>query len=154
MKVVLQRVLGARVTVAGRAIGKIEQGLLIYLGVSATDEPEDVSWLVEKIANLRMFDEAGDGETKTTLSIKEIGGSALVISQFTLLADARRGRRPSFSAAAAPAQANELYQRFVQELGGHLPVQTGEFGADMQVSSVNEGPFTLVLEHPNPGGPA
>lgn len=150
----MQRVLGARVTVAGRPIGKIEQGLLIYLGVSATDEPEDVSWLVEKIANLRMFDEAGDGETKTTLSIKDIGGSALVISQFTLLADARRGRRPSFSAAAAPAQANELYQRFVQELGGHLPVQTGEFGADMQISSVNEGPFTLVLEHPNPGGPA
>ena len=150
----MQRVLGARVTVAGRPIGKIEQGLLIYLGVSATDEPEDVSWLVEKIANLRMFDEAGDGETKTTLSIKDIGGSALVISQFTLLADARRGRRPSFSAAAAPAQANELYQRFVQELGGHLPVQTGEFGADMQLSSVNEGPFTLVLEHPNPGGPA
>ena len=154
MKVVLQRVLGAQVTVAGRVIGKIEQGLLIYLGVSATDEPEDVSWLVEKIANLRMFDEAGDGETKTTLSIKDIGGSALVISQFTLLADTRRGRRPSFSAAAAPAQANELYQRFVQELGGHLPVQTGEFGADMQVSSVNDGPFTLVLEHPNPGSPA
>ena len=150
----MQRVLGARVTVAGRVIGKIEQGLLIYLGVSATDEPEDVSWLVEKIANLRMFDEAGDGETKTTLSIKDIGGSALVISQFTLLADTRRGRRPSFSAAAAPAQANELYQRFVQKLGGHLPVQTGEFGADMQISSVNEGPFTLVLEHPNPGGPA
>ena len=83
----MQRVLGAQVTVAGRVIGKIEQGLLIYLGVSATDEPEDVSWLVEKIANLRMFDEAGDGETKTTLSIKDIGGSALVISQFTLLAD-------------------------------------------------------------------
>ena len=154
MKVVLQRVLGAQVTVASRAIGKIEQGLLIYLGVSATDGPEDVSWLVEKIANLRLFDEAGDCEAKTTLSIKDIGGSALVIPQFTLLADTRRGRRPSFSAAAAPAQANELYQRFVQELGGHLPVQTGEFGADMQVSSVNEGPFALVLEHPDPGSPA
>ena len=99
--------------------------------------------MVEKIADLRMFDEVGDGETKTTMSIKYIGGSALVISQFILLADTRRGRRPPFSAAAAPIQANELYQHFVQELGGHLPVQTGEFGADMQVSSVNDGPFTL-----------
>lgn len=151
MKVVLQRVLEAQVTVADKVIGKIGQGLLIYLGVSATDGPEEVSWLAEKVAKLRMFDNPSDGETKTTLSIKDIGGSALVISQFTLLADTRRGRRPSFTAAAAPTQANELYQRFVQQLGGHLPVQTGEFGADMQVSSVNDGPFTLVIEHPSPG---
>lgn len=146
MKAVLQRVSRASVAVQGELTGEIEKGLLIYLGVGSADGPDHVTWLVDKIANLRVFDVPGGG--KTTLSLKDIGGGALVISQFTLLADTQKGRRPSFTPAAAPEKASLLYDAFVDALGREVPVQTGRFGADMQVTSVNEGPFTLVLEHP------
>ena len=146
MKAVIQRVSRASVAVQGELIGEIEKGLLIYLGVGFADGPDHVTWLVDKIANLRVFDVPADG--KTTLSVKDIGGGALVISQFTLLADTQKGRRPSFTPAAAPEKASLLYDAFVDALGREVPVQTGRFGADMQVTSVNEGPFTLVLEYP------
>ena len=147
MKAVLQRVRRASVAIDGDVAGEIEQGLLIYLGVAADDGPDQVAWLVEKIANLRIFDDPVG--PKTTLSVKEVGGAALVISQFTLLADVRKGRRPSFSPAATPEKASALYGAFVDALGREVPVQTGTFGADMQVTSINDGPFTLVLEHPH-----
>ena len=146
MKAVLQRVSRASVAVQGELTGEIEKGLLIYLGVGSADGPDHVTWLVDKITNLRVFDVPADG--KTTLSVKDIGGGALVISQFTLLADTQKGRRPSFTPAAAPEKASLLYDAFVDALGREVPVQTGRFGADMQVTSVNEGPFTLVLEYP------
>jgi D-tyrosyl-tRNA(Tyr) deacylase len=148
MKAVIQRVSRAIVAVDGHVVGEIEQGMLIYLGVGSADGSDQVAWLVDKIANLRIFDDPAG--VKTTLSIKDIGGAALVISQFTLLADATKGRRPSFTPAAAPEKASALYDTFVDALGLRVPVQSGRFGADMQVTSVNEGPFTLVLEHPPP----
>ena len=147
MKAVLQRVRCASVAVDGDVVGEIEQGLLIHLGVAGDDGLDQVAWLVDKIANLRIFDDPVGA--KTTFSVKEVGGAALVISQFTLLADARKGRRPSFSPAAAPEKASALYDSFVEALGKEVSVQTGTFGADMQVSSVNDGPFTLVLEYPH-----
>ena len=147
MKAVLQRVCCASVAVDGDVVDEIEQGLLIYLGVAGDDGLDQVAWLVDKIANLRIFDDPVGA--KTTFSVKEVGGAALVISQFTLLADARKGRRPSFSPAAAPEKASALYDTFVEALGKEVSVRTGIFGADMQVSSVNDGPFTLVLEHPH-----
>ena len=147
MKAVIQRVRRARVTVEDHVIGEIERGVLIYLGVGPGDGPDQVAWLVDKIANVRIFD--APAGAKTTLSVKDVGGAALVISQFTLLADVRKGRRPSFALAAAPEKASALYDDFVDALGREVPVQKGTFGADMQVTSVNEGPFTLVLEHPH-----
>ena len=147
MKAVIQRVRRARVTVDDHVIGEIERGVLISLGVGPDDGPDQVAWLVDKIANVRIFD--APAGAKTTLSVKGVGGAALVISQFTLLADVRKGRRPSFALAAAPEKASGLYDDFVDALGREVPVQKGTFGADMQVTSVNEGPFTLVLEHPH-----
>ena len=147
MKAVIQRVRRASVAVDDHVIGEIERGLLIYLGVGPYDGPDQVAWLVDKIANVRIFD--APAGAKTTLSVKDVGGAALVISQFTLLADVRKGRRPSFALAAAPEKASALYDDFVDALGREVPVQNGTFGADMQVTSVNEGPFTLVLEHPH-----
>lgn len=147
MKAVIQRVRRASVAVDDHVIGEIERGVLIYLGVVPDDGPDQVAWLVDKIANVRIFD--APAGAKTTLSVKDVGGAALVISQFTLLADVRKGRRPSFALAAAPEKASALYDDFVDALGREVPVQNGTFGADMQVTSVNEGPFTLVLEHPH-----
>ena len=147
MKAVIQRVRRASVAVDDHVIGEIERGVLICLGVGPDDGPDQVAWLVDKIANVRIFD--APAGAKTTLSVKDVGGAALVISQFTLLADVRKGRRPSFALAAAPEKASALYDDFVDALGREVPVQNGIFGADMQVTSVNEGPFTLVLEHPH-----
>lgn len=152
MKAVVQRVHRASVTVSEqvdqqihkRLAGEISTGLLVYLGVADQDGPEQVQWLVEKIANLRVF--ADPVSHKTDLSVQDVGGSVLVISQFTLLADLAKGRRPSFSAAAAPAPAEALYTEFVTQLGAYVPVQTGVFGADMAVESINDGPFTLLLD--------
>ena len=161
MKVVVQRVNSARVQIGDQIVGKISRGLLIYLGVAHGDGPEQVAWLAEKIVNLRIFDrgstlQPGDPELnsktlfnlKTSLSLLDIAGEALVISQFTLLADTRSGRRPSFSPAADPDMAETLYCAFVEAMGAQAPVQTGEFGADMRVTSENDGPFTLVIDHP------
>ena len=161
MRAVVQRVNSASVRVGDKTVGEIDRGLLVYLGIAKDDGSEQVSWLADKIVNLRIFDHIvklqpndpqPDAETaanaKTTLSLLDIAGKALVISQFTLLADTRKGRRPSFSQAAEPVIADALYLAFVEALGAYVPVQSGEFGADMQVASENDGPFTLVLEHP------
>ncbi|MGH9462906.1 MAG: D-aminoacyl-tRNA deacylase [Vicinamibacteria bacterium] len=147
MRAVLQRVTSARVQVDENTIGEIGKGLLILLGVSREDAEPDASWLAEKVATLRIF---RDSEGRMNLSIKEAGGSALVVSQFTLMGDSRKGRRPSFDKAASPEQAERLYERFVEllraELGPDLEVATGSFGAYMSVSLVNDGPVTLILD--------
>lgn len=161
MRAVVQRVNSASVRVGNKTVGEIDRGLLVYLGIAKEDGSEQVAWLADKIVNLRIFDHIGkqqstdsqsDAETaanaKTTLSLLDIAGKALVVSQFTLLADSRKGRRPSFTQAAEPVLADALYLAFVAAIGAYVPVQSGEFGASMQVASENDGPFTLVLEHP------
>lgn len=144
MRVVLQRVARARVTVEGRAVGEIGRGLLLLAGFTGGDTEETLRWMADKVVGLRVFT---DAEGKMNLSVEEVGGAVLVVSQFTLYGDARRGRRPSFVEAARPDVAVPLYERFVallREAG--RPVETGEFGAMMQVELVNDGPVTLVLE--------
>ena len=144
MRVVVQRVRRAAVVIDGESVGAIEHGLLVLLGVATTDTPTDVQWLADKTANLRIFnDETG----KMNLSVGEVGGSLLVVSQFTLHGDCRKGRRPSFIAAAQPEIAVPLYEAFVNAIRSlGLPVQTGRFGAMMQVELVNDGPVTLILD--------
>ncbi len=144
MRMVLQRVEDARVTVEGRSVGAITRGILVYLGVGRDDEATDAAWLAEKAANLRIFE---DAEGKMNRSVLDEGGAALVISQFTLYADARKGRRPSYSDAAPPELAKALYERFVECLRGEgLRVETGEFQAEMRVSYTNLGPVTILLD--------
>ena len=142
----MQRVSSARAEVDGEAVGAIDGGFLVLLGVARGDGEGEAVWLAEKVAGLRVFeDEAG----KMNLSLQDTGGSVLVVSQFTLLGDCRRGRRPSFTEAAPPEEADRLYRRFVarlREVG--LKVETGVFQAHMAVSLVNEGPVTLVVETP------
>jgi D-tyrosyl-tRNA(Tyr) deacylase len=146
MKAVLQRVQSASVEVEGKMVGAIKGGILVLLGVEKGDGEKDADWMSEKIANLRMFeDEAG----KMNLSLRDVGGEVLAVSQFTLAGNCGKGRRPSFDSAAPPREANELYLYFVQktrELG--VPVETGVFQANMQVSLVNDGPVTFILESP------
>lgn len=146
MKAVLQRVSGASVEVDGRDIAAFTgPGLLILLGVEAGDSEKDSAYLAQKSAELRIFaDQAG----KMNLSIQEVGGSCIVVSQFTLLADWRKGRRPGFTRAASPQEGERLYLHFVEQMRSRsVNVQTGEFGADMKVSLVNDGPVTLLLEN-------
>lgn len=146
MRAVVQRVSRARVTVAGRTTGEIGRGLLVLLGVAAGDEAEDGEWLAAKIAGLRIFP---DGDERMNLSLRDIAGQALVVSQFTLLGSLRKGSRPSFNEAAAPDRARALYEQFVSQLSvalGGAPVPTGEFAAMMEVSLVNDGPVTLILD--------
>jgi len=144
VRAVLQRVSGAKVKVDDNVIGNIGAGYVIFLGVAATDDRQTIEKVAEKIKRLRLFpDENG----KTNLSIGEIGGEILVISQFTLLADCKKGNRPSFTDAAPPEMANELYEYFI-EYSKKLfnKVEHGIFGADMKVTLTNEGPFTIILE--------
>ena len=146
MRAVVQRVLESSVQVEQEAVARIAKGLLVLLGIADQDRPQDAQFLAHKIAHLRIFE---DLNGKMNLSLLEVGGEMLVVSQFTLLADCRKGRRPSFVNAAAPDKATELYRHFVQQveqLG--IPVQTGRFGALMQVALVNDGPVTLILESP------
>ena len=144
MRVVLQRVSRARVSAAGRVTGEIGRGLLLLVGFTGSDDEEALGWMAEKVAGLRIF---ADEHGKMNRSVEEVGGSMLVVSQFTLYGDARKGRRPSFGEAATPEIAIPLYERFVQLIRARgLPVQTGEFGAMMEVELVNDGPVTLVLE--------
>lgn len=146
MRAVLQRVSAARVVVAGQAVGEIARGWLALVGVAPTDTPAAAEWLAEKVANLRCFPDA-DG--KMNLSVHDVGGAVLAVSNFTLYADAQKGRRPSFVAAARPEQAEPLYQAFVNGLKAlGVPVACGLFGADMQVELVNDGPVTLILDAP------
>lgn len=134
----------AEVRVGGRSIGSIERGLLLLVGFNHSDTPEKVDWMAEKATGLRLF---GDAEGKMNFSLADVGGAVLVVSQFTLYGNADRGKRPSFIEAARPETAIPLYDRFVTALRGHgLVVETGEFGAMMEVELVNDGPVTLWLE--------
>ena len=144
MRVVLQRVSRASVTVAGEVVGEVGRGRLALLPVAPGDGEAQAAWLAEKVANLRAFPDA-DG--KMNLSIQDVGGGVLVVSNFTLYADCRKGRRPSFVAAARPEQAEPLCRAFADGLRAlGVPVAEGRFGADMQVELVNDGPVTLVLD--------
>lgn len=146
MRALLQRVTSANVTVAGETVGEIGPGLLILLGVGQGDDEHAADVLTAKITKLRIFNDAAG---KMNLSVREAGNAALVVSQFTLYADASRGNRPSFTGAAPPATAEALYLYFAEQLKAQgLSVQTGSFGADMQVSLLNDGPVTVWLEHP------
>ena len=144
MRILVQRVLKASVTVEGSVIGEIEKGALVLLGIHKDDAPEQTVWLTNKLVNLRMFK---DVDEKINLSLLDIGGSVLVVSQFTLYANCASGRRPDFFGAAPPCKAKELYEKFIGELRRDIPhVATGSFGADMQVSLVNDGPVTFVID--------
>ena len=145
MRVVLQRVSRARVSVNGRITGEIGAGYVVLAGFTAADDEDTLRWMAAKVISLRLF---ADEEGKMNRDLAEIGGGILVVSQFTLYGDARKGRRPSFIDAAAPEQAIPLYDRFVQLLREIAPgrVETGEFGAMMDVELVNDGPVTLLLE--------
>ena len=146
MRAVLQRVRRARVVVGEEVVGAIERGLLVLLGVAPGDTPEGARWLAEKTAGLRVFADADD---KMNLSVQDVGGGVLVVSQFTLYGDCRKGRRPSFIGAAPPEVAVPLYEAFVNAVRAlGVPVQTGRFGAMMQVELVNDGPVTLILDWP------
>ena len=144
MRAVLQRVSRAKVTVAGDVTGEIERGILVLLGVGSGDAESDVGYLVEKIVNLRIFD---DEDGKMNLSVIDVKGDLLVVSQFTLYADVRKGRRPSYIGAALPDEANRLYEVFVAEARKHISkVETGRVQAMMDVELVNDGPVTIILD--------
>ncbi|MCC6510615.1 MAG: D-tyrosyl-tRNA(Tyr) deacylase [Pirellulaceae bacterium] len=150
MRAVVQRVTSADVTVDDQIIGRIERGLVVLLGVQTGDSSPDVRYMCDKIIGLRIF---GDADGKMNLSLQDIGGAALIISQFTLLADVRKGKRPSFIGAAPPDQARLLYTEFCDlVLSAGVPVATGQFAADMQVRLVNDGPVTIILD--SRGSPA
>ncbi|MBO0474324.1 D-tyrosyl-tRNA(Tyr) deacylase [Enterococcus sp. DIV0840] len=144
MRAVIQRVTRAEVMIDQKSVGKIDQGFMILLGIHESDSIEDVAYLVRKISKLRVFeDDAG----KMNLSIQEIQGSILSVSQFTLYADTKKGNRPSFIEAARPEAAIPLYELFNQQLKElDIPVETGEFGADMAVSLINDGPVTIIID--------
>lgn len=144
MRAVVQRVREARVEVDGESVGRTGFGLLVLVGVGRDDGPEDVRWLAAKIRELRVFD---DGEGKMNRSVTDVGGGVLLVSQFTLLGDCRKGRRPSFDDAADPVVAKALYEDLARAVGeGGLAVETGVFKALMQVHSTNDGPVTLLLD--------
>jgi D-tyrosyl-tRNA(Tyr) deacylase len=144
VRVVLQRVAGASVTVGDRVTGRIGRGLLLLAAFRASDHADTLAWMTDKVLSLRVF---GDEEGKMNRSVEDVGGGILVVSQFTLYGDARKGRRPSFIDAASPEIAIPLYESFVARLRmGPCLVETGEFGAMMRVELVNDGPVTLVLD--------
>ena len=147
MRALLQRVTRARCTVAGAVSGEIGPGLVVLLGVTAGDGDDDAAWLARKISQLRIF---ADGERLMNRDVREAGGQALVIPQFTLYGDARRGRRPDFTAAARPEHAEPLVERFATELAAAgVPVARGVFRAHMSIELVNDGPVTLMVESPS-----
>lgn len=144
MKIVVQRVKEAKVEVDNEIVGKIEKGFLVLIGITHTDTKENAEYLVKKLCNLRVF---ADEEGKMNKSIKDVGGKLLLISQFTLYANCSQGNRPSFIDAAKPEQANELYEYFCEECRKKdIEVEKGIFGADMQVSLMNDGPVTIIIE--------
>ena len=143
MKIVLQRVRSASVAVAEKSIAEIGYGLLVLVGVVPGDSSREVAWLVKKTAGLRIFPE---GDKNMNRSVVDVGGEVLVVSQFTLAAETAKGMRPGFSNAAEPALAESLYDEFALKLDDLVPTQTGQFGADMQVAIINDGPVTILLE--------
>lgn len=144
MRFVIQRVKEASVSVEGKVIGEIQKGFLVLIGVSDSDTEETADKMVRKMTGLRIFE---DGNGKTNLALSDVQGSLLLVSQFTLYANCKKGNRPSFTEAGAPDRANELYEYIIRECKKSVPeVQTGSFGAEMEVSLVNDGPFTVVLD--------
>ena len=144
MKFVIQRVQHASVTVDHKVIGKIEKGFLVFIGVSNDDTKEIADKLVKKLVGLRIFE---DENGKTNLSLADVDGSLLLVSQFTLYANCKKGYRPSFIEAGAPDMANEMYEYIIQECKKSIPVvEKGEFGADMKIELLNDGPFTIILD--------
>ena len=145
MRAVIQRVKGSKVDIDGVTVGQIGAGVLVLLGVEAADTAEDIEWLAGKISRLRIFD---DSEGVMNLDINQVGGEALVVSQFTLYASTKKGNRPSYIRSAPEAISRPLYEQFVVRLEQLLgkKVETGEFGADMQVSLVNDGPVTIIID--------
>jgi D-tyrosyl-tRNA(Tyr) deacylase len=144
MRAVVQRVKSASVHVGGRETGAIGKGLLVYLGVQKGDTADDLDYIARKLTGLRVFE---DGDGKMNLDVSEAGGGVLVVSQFTLLGDSRKGRRPGFAEAAAPELAERLYKELIEKLrGADLQVEEGEFRAHMEVGSVNDGPVTMLLD--------
>ena len=148
MRAVIQRVSEASVTIDGHVRGAIKKGLVVLLAVEEADKPEDIEWLSGKIVRLRIFN---DAEGVMNLSVQDVRGDILLISQFTLFASTRKGNRPSYSRAAGPEVAVPLYEAFTRNLSADLgkPVQTGAFGADMQVALVNDGPVTIIMDSKN-----
>ena len=151
MRAVIQRVKKASVRVGGKITGAIEQGLCVFLGVSPTDTEKDVRWMAEKIAFLRIFE---DENAKMNLSVQDVKGSVLAVSQFTLYGDCSKGRRPSFVQAGAPSKAKKLYEDFTKAFEPwNIPVQTGIFQADLQVELINDGPATFIVDSPSSAVP-
>ncbi|MDR4952939.1 D-aminoacyl-tRNA deacylase [Chryseobacterium sp. ES2] len=144
MKAVIQRVSEASVKVDGKIVGEIGKGLMLLVGIDENDEKTDADWLVQKVLNLRIF---GDEDDKLNLSVKDISGEILCISQFTLIADYKKGNRPSFIKAAKPDKAVPLFDYFKEEIAkSGLRIESGIFGADMKVSLINDGPVTIVMD--------
>ena len=144
MKIVVQRVKNAQVEVEDKIVGKIEKGFLVLLGVTNTDTKEQADYLVKKLCNLRVFTDEND---KMNLALKDVGGELLIVSQFTLYADCSSGNRPSFTTAAKPEKAKELYEYFCLECEkNNIKVEKGIFGANMQVNLINDGPVTIIME--------
>lgn len=148
MRAVIQRVLEASVTIEGKRVAEIQQGLLVLVGIEDADTQEDINWLTAKIANLRIF---GDENEVMNLSIKDVNGEIIVVSQFTLHASTKKGNRPSYIKAAKPEIAIPLYEAFVKQMEVELDkkVQTGQFGSDMKVALVNNGPVTILIDTKN-----
>lgn len=144
MRTVIQRVKYAQVQINGLTVGKIEKGFLILLGINHNDTMKEVKWLANKIKDLRIFEDEND---KMNLSLKDVNGEVLIISQFTLYGNCIKGRRPSFIDAAKPELANELYLKFIDEFRSfNIKTETGKFGADMKVELLNDGPVTLIID--------
>lgn len=145
MRVVIQRVSEAAVKIDGTIVGEISKGLLVLLGIAQEDTQQDALYLIQKLINLRIF---SDADGKMNLSVQDCDGGLLVVSQFTLYADTKKGNRPSYIRAARPEHAIPLYEFFLQELQKQFqgPIQTGQFGADMKVSLINDGPVTIILD--------
>jgi D-tyrosyl-tRNA(Tyr) deacylase len=146
MRLVIQRVSEASVQINNQINGEIGKGLLILIGIEHEDTKDDADWLVKKVVNLRIF---SDDEGKMNHSVIDIDGKALIISQFTLHASTKKGNRPSYIKAARPEHAIPLYNYFVAEIAKHIPIETGEFGADMKVSLINDGPVTITMDSKN-----
>lgn len=144
MRAIIQRVSQANVKIKGKLVGEIGKGLLVLLGVGKEDTEEDIEYLIKKILNLRIF---GDEKGKMNVSLLDIEGELLIVSQFTLYGDVRKGRRPSFTDSASPDKAKKMYEQFIKKcIEQNIDVETGEFGAEMDVSLINDGPVTILLD--------